>query len=142
MRHAKRIITRSNVTPGNVPGMSADDLSWTRLPDDAWERVRWARRLRFKSGEEAATALGMKPGTYRAYERAPTSSKTIDLNYDHAVLFGRKFGVRWEWLLNNEGTPWPSETPASRAAKMIEAQPADRQEELVTALELLLKRAG
>lgn len=94
------------------------DQSWRGL--ESWDRIKWARSQRFESAAQAAAAVGMKEGTYRAYERGPESAKHIRLDYDHAVLFARKFGVRWEWLLNNEDEPWL--TPRDEEA-LAEAAP-------------------
>jgi transcriptional regulator with XRE-family HTH domain len=80
------------------------DSSWRGL--EYWERVRRAREdAGFAKAQDAATALNMKGGTYRAYERPPDASKHIKLDHNAAVLFGRRFGVRWEWLLTGEGEP-------------------------------------
>jgi len=80
------------------------DNSWRNL--ELWERVKWARSQRFESASAAATAVGMKDGTYRCYERGPDSAKFIRLEYDHARRFAREFKVRWEWLLDGTGSPW------------------------------------
>ena len=77
--------------------------NWRGLEE--WERVKWARKLRFETAAAAAIAVDMKDGTYRAYERGPDSAKNIHLDHKHAILFGKKFGVRWEWLLTGEGGP-------------------------------------
>lgn len=83
----------------------ADD-SWRNL--ELWDRVKWARSRRFESATAAAAALDMKEGTYRCYERGPDSAKFIRLEYHHAKLFAQLFGVRWEWLLDDDGEPWLS----------------------------------
>jgi transcriptional regulator with XRE-family HTH domain len=84
------------------------DNSWKNL--ELWERVKWARSRRFKSAHAAAEALGMQSGTYRCYERGPDSAKFIRLDFDHARLFAREFKVRWEWLLDDLGRPWLTES--------------------------------
>ena len=66
-------------------------------------------------------AVDMKDGTYRAYERGPDSAKNIHLDHTHAILFGKKFGVRWEWLLTGEGGP--SLTPDEPSEGDEERQP-------------------
>ncbi|HEX3408214.1 MAG TPA: helix-turn-helix transcriptional regulator [Caulobacteraceae bacterium] len=91
------------------------DNSWRNL--ELWERVKWARSRRFESATAAASALGMKEGTYRCYERGPDTAKSIPLEYKHAKLFAREFKVRWEWLLDGIGEPWltrPSDEEESR----------------------------
>jgi transcriptional regulator with XRE-family HTH domain len=80
------------------------DNSWRNL--ELWERVKWARALRFESATAAAAALGIKEGTYRCYERGPESAKFIPLEYKHARRFAKEFKVRWEWLLDGTGEPW------------------------------------
>lgn len=80
------------------------DNSWRNL--ELWERVKWARSLRFGSATAAAAALGFKEGTYRCYERGPDSAKFIPLEYKHAKTFAKEFKVRWEWLLDGIGEPW------------------------------------
>ena len=90
------------------------DNSWRNL--DPWERVKWARSLRFESATAAAASLDMKEGTYRCYERGPESAKFIALEYNHAKAFAKAFRVRWEWLLDGTGEPWltkPSEDEES-----------------------------
>ena len=77
--------------------------------NDPHERLTWARQRKFKSRAEAARALGMKEGTYRAYERAPDASKSIPLDYEAALAFGRKFGVSWVWLLNGSSQDYQAE---------------------------------
>ena len=116
-----------------------------------WDRLRWAR-VRWQEGqgvgsnaEAAADSLGMKPGTYRAYERRPDSSKHIALDHQSAARFARKFGVSWTWLLTGEGTPddkGDQLTPSER--KMIDAlreAPEDRQAAAADAIIQLLKIA-
>lgn len=77
---------------------------WTNLKEP-WERLVWAREQRYASAAEAARALAMKEGTYRAYERRPDASKATRLDYEAAKLFGRRFSVSWTWLLSGSGTP-------------------------------------
>src|ERR1700733_9426313 len=90
------------------PPMANNSWKNLELPD----RVKWARSRRFESAVAAAKALGMEPGTYRCYERGPGSAKFIRLDYDHAKLFAREFNVRWEWLLDDLGEPWLTESDA------------------------------
>jgi hypothetical protein len=89
---------------------------WRHL-DNAWDRVRWARKSwQEKTGQPtgagaAAAALQMNAGTYRAYERGPESSKNIPLNYVMAKKFANKFQVSWQWLLNKLGSPFDIDLP-------------------------------
>lgn len=69
-----------------------------------WERVRWARvEAGFQTGKSAADSLGMKAGTYQAYERSPDASLHIAIDHQVAARLARKFKVRWEWLLTGQG---------------------------------------
>jgi hypothetical protein len=80
---------------------------------EPWERLRWARiRWQKEAGAVSATAahaaesIGMKEGTYRAYERPPEQSKHTPLDSQRAIQFGRRFKVNWVWLLTGEGNPF------------------------------------
>lgn len=117
--------------------MDEADSGWDRL-EEPWDRLRWARmRWQKKAGAinptqtHAANALGIAPGTYRTYERAPDSSKHS--NYDHqlAIQFGRKFKVNWVWLLTGEGTPFDHLAPTqARVLQAMASLDEDRQEEI------------
>jgi hypothetical protein len=95
--------------------------------------------------EAAADSLGIKPGTYRAYERRPGASKHIALDHQTAARFARKFAVNWTWLLTGEGSPDASDdqlTPIER--RMIDAlreAPEARQAAAADAIIQLLKIA-
>jgi transcriptional regulator with XRE-family HTH domain len=82
--------------------------SRSRLPTEAWERLRWARNRKYETGKEAARALGMRPNTYSAYERGPDSSKHTPMTLESAKRFGGEFGVHWMWLLTGEGLTFPA----------------------------------
>lgn len=118
-----------------------EDRSWREL--EAWQRLRWARSRRFETAQAAAESMGMRPNTYTGYERRPDSSKSTRLNDQAAIRFGRKFGVRWEWLLTGEGAPLPDEPevtdPMKRALKVMGAVPLERQEAIANAIEALIK---
>jgi hypothetical protein len=130
-----------------------DDDDWRNL-NEPWQRVKWARqRWQRLNGEEdnaaaAARALGMRPGTYRAYERSPDSSKPIKLEYDQAKEFARKFKVSWVWLLSGEQSPFTDELPApqKRITQLMSEIPEIQQEEFANAasefLHILTKRDG
>lgn len=115
--------------------------------EGTWDRLRWARmRWQEKRGVSpnavaAAESLNIKPGTYRAYERTPDSSKHIPLDHQTAMLVARKFGVSWQWLLTGVGTPEDiSLTP--NELKIIDAlreAPEDRQAAAADAIIQLLK---
>jgi hypothetical protein len=146
----KSKITHGNVTPRNVfpmPDESRD--AWRRL-DAPWQRLIWARK-RWQNetnavaanAEHAAASLGMKPNTYRAYERPPTSSKAINLNHQTAIRFGRKFKVNWVWLLLGEGSPFDEAAdlpPAqARVVRAMADTPEEDQERLADMVEAFLK---
>ena len=109
-----------------------------------WARMQWqeARGIKPDAGA-AAESLGMNPHTYRAFERAPGSSKNIALDHQRAMQFGRKFGVSWQWLLIGEGTPQGELTPNER--RVIDAlreAPEARQTAVADAIEQLIKLTG
>lgn len=112
---------------------------WDRL---RWARVQWQEKLGIKpDAGAAAESIGIKAGTYRAYERRPDSSKHIALDHQQAIRFARKFGVSWEWLLTGSGRPDQTQlTPAQeRLVRALDELPADRQEAMANALEALIK---
>lgn len=126
-------ITPKNAGVGRVARMS--DESWKEC-SEAWERVRWARRRKFSTAKDAADALGMKGGTYRAYERPPGSTKWSVLDHTYAGQFADKFKVRWEWLLQGEGAPYKESKQAAlervtRALLGATDEQADAAAELV-----------
>jgi len=130
-----------------------DDDDWRNLKEP-WQRVKWARRRWQRSTKQpdnaasAARALGMKAGTYRAYERSPDSSKPIKLEYDQAKEFARKFKVNWVWLLSGEQSPFTDELPAPqrRVTQLMSEIPETQQEQFANAasefLHILTKRDG
>lgn len=138
-------VTRGDGTLGNVWRMKA---RWEDC-EGTWDRLRWARmRWQEKSNvtpnaEAAAESLNVKPGTYRAYERRPDSSKHIALDAQTAMRFGRKFGVSWTWLVTGEGDPDDLElTPNERRLIVAYREaPEARQTAVADAIEQLLKIA-
>lgn len=80
-------------------------VDWRELREP-WERLRWARmRAGFERSKDAAESLGMKPITYRTYERAPGTAGARGFDHENAARFGRKFKVSWTWLLTGQGAP-------------------------------------
>lgn len=136
-------ITLGNGHFGNVFAMAT---RWQDC-DGTWDRLRWARfRWQERAGvtpnaEAAAESLGVKAGTYRAYERRPGSSKHIALDHQTAMSFARKFGVSWQWLLTGMGHPDDLElTPnEQRVIDALREAPEDRQTAVADAIERLLK---
>lgn len=127
--------------------MTPDD--WTVLAEP-WERLKWARvQWQAAAGvvngtaKDAAECLGMKEGTYRAYERPPDASKHIALDYQAAIRFGRKFRVSWTWLLTGEGTPFDDQLPEhqERVLRAMAAADEEKQKAVADMVEALL-RAG
>lgn len=135
-------ITRGNVTRGNLPHMDKN-AGWELL-EHPWERLKWARMRRFDRAKDAAESMNMKDTTYGAYERPPESSKHIPLDHQKAIKYGRKFGVRWEWLLEGRGDPFmaPPGSPAERVLEALNSSDPDRQEELANVLVQMIKATG
>lgn len=144
-------ITRGNVSPGNVSAMpkhvSQHEVreGW-RNAQHPWERLYWARRhwqVQSESithtAKHAADALGMKEGTYRAYERPDTLSKHTKLNDQAAIKFARKFKVSWQWLLLGSGTPFDDELPEpqERVLRVMSGMDEARQKALADIIENL-----
>jgi transcriptional regulator with XRE-family HTH domain len=101
----------------------------------------WARIQKgFERAKDAAESMGMKPGTYNAYERPPTSSKHTKLDHQRAAQFARKFGVRYEWLLEGRGEPMPG--PKDRVAELMDKASPEEQARIVAALEALTGTHG
>lgn len=118
------------------------DEPWKRL---IWARKRWQRLAGAVAGtaKEAALSLGMKEGTYRAYERAPDSSKHIPLDHQAAVQFGRKYKVSWVWLLTGEGSPFEvSNEFQDRVLKTMANLPDDQQAALADMAEVFSRAAS
>lgn len=111
------------------------------------ERLRWARmywQIRARGGAgtaaEAAQSMGMKEGTYRAYERPPGSSKTIAMEHQQAIFFARKFNVDWTWLLTGDGTPFDGQL-TDQQARVVEVMgqvSPDEQNTLAAMVEAFL----
>lgn len=123
-----------------------DTDRWQELRD-AHERLRWAR-LRWQeqnnavgtTAKAAAESMGMKEGTYRAYEREPGSSKSTPLDHQKAIQFGRKFKVSWRWLLLGTGTP-SDEAIGAEQERVLEAMAQldpDRQRMIAEMVEGML----
>lgn len=144
IRECKRTVTLGNVPRGNLPHMA--DESW-RQCKGTWDRLRWARRRRYgdKTAKEVAQLLGIKPGTYNAYEGEPgVRSKTLKLDHQHAAHIAKKFRVRWEWLLMGEGEPWQAEadSPKVRAKRAIDEATDEQAEAAADLLERLFGKTG
>lgn len=118
--------------------MDRDD-AW-RSTIGTWDRLKWARKRKFATAKDAAVAMAIDDGTYRAYERQPDSSKHIPLNHVHAGHFAKRLGVRWEWLLMGEGEPWrDSDERRERILEAYDSASEDRKSAVADAIERLLK---
>lgn len=140
----KQIVTRGDGTVGNLRPMSTDPKNL----EGTWDRLRWARtRWQTSKGiapnaEAAAESLGMKAGTYRAYERRPGSSKHIALDHQSAPRLASKFGVNWIWLLTGDGSPDDMDQLTPNERRIIDAYreaPEGRQTAVADAITQLLK---
>jgi hypothetical protein len=112
-----------------------------------WARIQWqeAKGIKPDAGA-AAESMGMRPHTYRAYERAPDASKVTRLDDQRAIQFARKFGVNWMWLLLGTGEPSSPDgadlSPLERRViDAIREAPKARQTAVADAITQLLKIA-
>lgn len=143
MWDCKPLVTHSAVRFGNVGVMAKTD--WRDL-EGGWARLKWARMNRspFETAEAAAESMGIKPGTYRAYERPPHASKHIALDHQVAGKAAKKFKVNWVWLLTGKGSPDAADmSPAQeRIMQATDGASEDELERAATVIEALLKRGA
>lgn len=88
-------------------------------PEDRhrWERQRRARKeAGFERAVDAAESLGIKPGTYRTYERGPEDGGR-EPPLSELQRMARKFKVNWIWLATGEGLPKDDILNDERVAK-------------------------
>lgn len=132
------LVSRRNVPPRNIGGMAeASDTGWRYL-EGSWDRLRWSRLRKYETAKAAAESMGLRDNTYGGYERRPDSSRHVKLDHQNAIRFGRKFGVRWEWLLTGEGSPFDEMSPpVRRAIDIMSAADPDQQESIARAIEAL-----
>jgi hypothetical protein len=76
------------------------------------QRLRLARKKRYKSARLAAQAMGIPVSTYGAHERAETPGAR-DYGPDEAKIYARRFGVTPEWLLTGQGAFQSTDEPPS-----------------------------
>ena len=120
--------------------MARDD-GWQKC-EGTWDRLKWARSLKFDTAKDAAQAFGLNEDTYRAYERRPDSSKHTPLGHTNAAIFAKRLGVRWEWLLQGDGAPWrDADENRERILDAYDRAPPERQAAVAEAIERLLKSA-
>lgn len=143
-------ITPGNGTERNALWMENESRDAWRRAEEPWQRLIWARKhwqnatgAVAANAEHAAESLGMKPNTYRAYERRPDASKSIKLNHQMAIRFGRKFKVSWVWLLLGEGSPFDEAAdlpPAqARIVRAMADTPEEDQERIANMVEAFLR---
>ena len=87
--------------------------------DSPSARLRWAREQKYRSGAEAARALGMGTSTYNAHENGQNS-----FDFKQAEIYAQKFGVSATWLLKGNEEP-PKPTPQRERANARIGKPLD-----------------
>lgn len=126
--HGKR-----NVTPrvARLITVCDTDQSWREL-DELWQRIRWARaQTAFGTGQDAALSLGIKPGTYRTYER-PKEEEGREPPLSEIQRIAKKFKVSWVWLASGEGSPTSELVADERIALVAQKAneiPADKRDD-------------
>lgn len=155
-RVGKREVTHSAVSSRNVRDMrryvaNHEIREGWRQAHHPWERLRWAR-MHWQSqsdavnptAKQAADALGMKEGTYRAYEREEGASKRTRMDDQTAIRFAKKFHVSWLWLLLGHGTPFDEELPEhqGRVLRLMSGMDEGRQKALADMIEVLTRDGG
>jgi transcriptional regulator with XRE-family HTH domain len=76
--------------------------------DSPSKRLRWAREQhgKYETPTEAARAFGWPVSTYLGHENGDRNPSRAA-----AIRYSRAYGVRWEWLLENDGAPLPKAQP-------------------------------
>jgi len=82
------------------------------------QRLRLARKKRYKSARLAAQAMGIPVPTYGAQERAETPGGR-DYGPDEARLYARRFEVTREWLLTGQGSFHSTNEPRSPNVRVV-----------------------
>lgn len=84
--------------------------------DSPAQRLQWARKQhgQYGSPTDAARAFGWPVSTYLGHENA-------DRNPSRAAAkrYAKAYGVRWEWLLENEGAPLAGRAQAPITVPLI-----------------------
>jgi len=137
--HDKRKLTRCTAFAVTVCNM---DDGWRRA-DEFADRLRWARtQMRFERAGDAADSLGIKPGTYRTYERRKADGGRLP-PLPEVQRIARKLGVNWPWLATGDGRPDSEPTThddrVARFVEMLLDVPADRQHDAINAAEAVIK---
>jgi transcriptional regulator with XRE-family HTH domain len=118
------------------------DDGWRRAEEFA-DRLRWARtQMHFERAGDAADSLGIKPGTYRTYERRKADGGRLPPLPEIQRIAGR-LGVNWPWLATGDGRPDSEPTTrddrVARFVEMLLDVPADRQDDAINAAEAVIK---
>lgn len=114
-----------------------------------WERIRWARiHAGYERAKDAADSLGIKPGTYRTYERGPEDGGR-EPPLTELQRLARKFKVNWIWLATGEGETEDDilrDERLAAAARKAAAIDPDRADDAWTAvmgvLDAFARKAG
>ena len=118
------------------------DDGWRRA-DEFADRLRWARtQMGFERASDAADILGIKPGTYRTYERRKADGGRLP-PLSESQRIARKLGVNWPWLATGNGRPdnepMTRDDRVERFVEMLLDVPADRQDDAINAAEAVIK---
>lgn len=115
--------------------------NWTSLKE-TWERMRWARMSAgFEKAKDAADSLGIKPGTYRTYER-PTENEGRGPPLSEIQRIAKKFKVSWIWLASGEGVPMLDAAPPPEVARTWAELPEDKRDDALALWRALGRRTG
>ena len=96
----------------------------------------------FERASDAADILGIKPGTYRTYERRKADGGRLP-PLSESQRIARKLGVNWPWLATGNGRPdnepMTRDDRVERFVEMLLDVPADRQDDAINAAEAVIK---
>jgi hypothetical protein len=93
LRQLLHFASNVNYLPNKCGRYGLSNMASTR-----GQRLRSARKRRFKSARAAALAMGIAVATYGSHERAQLPGGR-DYGPDEARRYARRFGVTPEWLL-------------------------------------------
>jgi len=110
---------------------------WEDLAD-GWERLRWARiQAGFERAKDAADSVGVKPVTYRSYER-PEEQQGRKPPLPLLRQFAKRYRVSWVWLATGLGAPDSDDNAEGHPLltsiqERVEAIPADKRDDAIRA---------
>lgn len=83
--------------------------------DSPGERLRWARKQhgRYDTPTEAARAFGWPVSTYLGHENGDRNPSR-----EAAKRYAKAYNIRWEWLLENDGSPMAKLKPVKIIGKV------------------------